>query len=55
MPAPLTQVVNQFQQDGTGQLEPEASLTACRGIAYRDKVIQCTGHMPEAVAREAQV
>ena len=35
MPAPLTQVVKQFQQDWTGQLEPEAILTACRGIAYR--------------------
>jgi hypothetical protein len=35
MPATLTQVVKQFQQDWTGQLEPEAILTACRGIAYR--------------------
>ena len=35
MPATLTQVVKQFQQDWTGQLEPEASLTACRGVAYR--------------------
>jgi len=35
MPATLTQVVKQFQQDWTGQLEPEALLTACRGIASR--------------------
>ena len=35
MPATLTQVVKQFQQDWTGQLEPEAILTACRGVAYR--------------------
>jgi hypothetical protein len=34
-PATLTQVVKQFQQAWPGQLEPEASLTACRGIAYR--------------------
>jgi hypothetical protein len=31
----LTQVVKQFQQDWTGQLEPEAILTACRGAAYQ--------------------
>src|SRR5437660_11980598 len=35
MPATLTQVVKQFQQDWTGQLESEAILTACRGVAYR--------------------
>ena len=35
MTATLTQVVKQFQQDWTGQLEPEAILTACRGVAYR--------------------
>jgi hypothetical protein len=33
MPATLTQVVKPLQQDWTSQLEPEASLTACRGIA----------------------
>ncbi len=35
MTATLTQVVKQFQQDWTGQLEPNAILTACRGVAYR--------------------
>jgi hypothetical protein len=35
MTTTLTQVVKQFQQDWTGQLEPEAILTACRGVAYR--------------------
>jgi hypothetical protein len=35
MTATLTQVVKQFQQDWTGQLAPEAILTACRGVAYR--------------------
>ena len=35
MPATLTQVVKQFQQDWTSQLEPEAILAACRGVAYR--------------------
>src|SRR4029434_5978580 len=34
MTATLTHVVKQFQQDWTGQLEPEALLTACRGAAY---------------------
>ena len=35
MPATLTQVVKQFQQDWTRKLEPDAILAACRGIAYR--------------------
>src|SRR5215467_8442683 len=35
MTATLTQVVKQFQQDWASQLEPEAILTACRGIAYQ--------------------
>src|SRR2546423_15520947 len=35
MTATLTHVVKQFQQDWTGQLEPEAILTACRDAAYR--------------------
>jgi hypothetical protein len=35
MTATLTQVVKQFQQDWTSQLEPEAIVTACRGAAYR--------------------
>jgi hypothetical protein len=35
MTATLTQVVKQFQQDWTSQLEPEAILTACRDGAYR--------------------
>jgi hypothetical protein len=35
MTATLTQVVKQFQQDWTSQLEPEAILTACRDVAYR--------------------
>jgi len=35
MMATLTQVVKQFQQDWTGQLEPDAILTACCGVAYR--------------------
>ena len=35
MTATLTQVVKQFQQDWTGQLEPDAILRACRDVAYR--------------------
>jgi hypothetical protein len=35
MTATRTQIVKQFQQDWTGQLESEASLTACRDVAYR--------------------
>jgi hypothetical protein len=35
MTATLSQVVKQFQQDWTSQLEPEAIVTACRGVAYR--------------------
>ena len=35
MTATLTQVVKQFQQDWTSQLEPEAIRTACRDAAYR--------------------
>jgi hypothetical protein len=35
MTATLTQVIKQFQQDWTSQLEPEAIWTACRGVAYR--------------------
>jgi len=35
MTATVTQVVKQFQQDWTGQLEPDAILTSCRGVAYR--------------------
>jgi hypothetical protein len=35
MTATITQVVKQFQQDWTGQLEPDAILTACRSVAYR--------------------
>jgi Transposase DDE domain len=35
MTATLTQVVKQFQQDWTGQLDPDAIVTACRGAAYR--------------------
>src|SRR5712691_13046689 len=35
MTATITQVVKQFQQDWTGQLEPDALLTACRGVASR--------------------
>src|SRR5215467_6182480 len=35
MTATLTQVVKQFQQDWASQLEPEAILAACRGIAYQ--------------------
>ena len=35
MTATLTHVGKQFQQDWTGQLEPEAILTACHGAAYR--------------------
>ena len=31
MTATITQVVKQFQQDWTNQLEPDAILTACRG------------------------
>jgi hypothetical protein len=33
MTATLTQVIKQFPQDWTSQLEPEAILTACRSIA----------------------
>ena len=35
MPATLTHVVKQFQQQWTDQLAPEAILTACRDVAYR--------------------
>jgi Transposase DDE domain len=35
MTATRTQVVKPLQQDWTGQLAPEAILTACRGVAYR--------------------
>jgi len=35
MTATSTQVVKQLQQGWTGQLEPDALLTACRGVAYR--------------------
>lgn len=34
MPATLTQVVKQFQQKWTTQLEPEAILTACHEVGY---------------------
>lgn len=33
MAATLTQVVKPFQQDWTSQLEPEAIVTAWRGVA----------------------
>jgi hypothetical protein len=35
MTATLTQIVRQFQQDWTGQLAPDAILTACRDAAYQ--------------------
>jgi hypothetical protein len=35
MTATLAHVVKQFQQDWSSQLEPDAILTACRGVAYR--------------------
>src|SRR5215813_8746681 len=35
MTATLTQVVKQFQQDWTDQLEPDAIVTACHDVAYR--------------------
>jgi hypothetical protein len=35
MTATITQVVKQFQQDWTSQLEPDAILTACRGAAHQ--------------------
>src|SRR6267143_1174845 len=35
MTATITQVVKQFRQNWTGQLEPEAIVTACRGVAYQ--------------------
>jgi len=34
MPATLTQVVQQFQQDWTAQLEPYAILKACHEVGY---------------------
>ena len=34
MPATITHVVKQFQQQWTNQLAPEAILTAWRGVAY---------------------
>ncbi len=34
MPATLTQVVKQFQQDWTAQIEPEAILNACHHAGY---------------------
>ncbi len=41
MPTALTQVVKQFQQDWTAQLEPDAILTACQDIGYewRDRCL----------------
>jgi hypothetical protein len=41
MPATLTQVVKQFQQDWTTQLEPDAILTACQDVGYvwRDRCL----------------
>jgi len=35
MTATITQVVKQFQQDWTDQLDPDAILKACRDAAYR--------------------
>jgi hypothetical protein len=35
MPATVTQVVKQFQQDWTRQLEPDAIRRACYDIAYQ--------------------
>ena len=35
MPATVTQVVKQFQQDWTRQLEPDAIRSACRDIGYQ--------------------
>ena len=34
MPATLTQVVQQFQQDWTAQLAPHIILTVCQDIGY---------------------
>ena len=34
MPATLTQVVKQFQQDWTAQLAPRAILKACHAVGY---------------------
>ena len=34
MPATLTQVVTQFQQDWTAQLEPDAILKVCHDVGY---------------------
>ncbi len=41
MPATLTQVVKQFRQDWTAQLEPDAILTACQDVGYewRDRCL----------------
>ncbi len=41
MPATLTQVVKQFQQDWTAQLEPDAILNACHDVGYewRDRCL----------------
>jgi hypothetical protein len=35
MPATLTQVVKQFQQEWTTQLEPDAILTVCHEVGYQ--------------------
>ncbi len=35
MPATLSHVVKQFQQDWTVQLEPDAILKACRALNYQ--------------------
>ena len=35
MPATLTQVVKQFQQDWTAQLEPDAILHVCHDVGYQ--------------------
>ena len=41
MPATLTQVVKQFQQEWTAQLEPDAILNACHDVGYewRDRCL----------------
>jgi hypothetical protein len=41
MPATLTQVVKQFQQDWTAQLEPDAILKVCQDVGYewRDRCL----------------
>ena len=56
MPATLTQVVQQVQQEWTTQLEPEAILNACDEIGYewRDRCLR-RSHLGSGKRRQGNV